>query len=294
MRDTLGAGAVAAARGSQAAVSLRADYTIEQDWGAYTEEEHAIWRTLFRRQEKLLQGRACGEFLAGLSGLGVAANGIPDFRRLNEALGRATGWRIVAVPGLVPDDIFFEHLANRRFPSTCFIRRRDQLDYLQEPDIFHDIYGHVPLLMNPIFADYMQAYGEGGLKALRLGALHRLARLYWYTVEFGLIRTGEGLRIYGSGILSSKGESIFCLDDPAPNRLGFDLLRIMRTEYRIDDFQETYFVIDGFRQLFDATRPDFTPYYEALAALPDIAPGEVLPTDAVMHRGAGRRSSGGQ
>jgi phenylalanine-4-hydroxylase len=297
MRDTLGAGrdtldagaAAAAARGSQPAVSLRADYTIEQDWDAYTEEEHAIWRTLFHRQERLLPGRACGEFLAGLAGLGVAARGIPDFRRLNEALGRATGWRIVAVPGLVPDDIFFEHLANRRFPSTCFIRRRGQLDYLQEPDIFHDIYGHVPLLMNPVFADYMQAYGEGGLKALRLGALRRLARLYWYTVEFGLIRTDAGLRIYGSGILSSKGESIFCLDDPAPNRLGFDLLRIMRTEYRIDDFQESYFVIDGFRQLFDATRPDFTPYYEALAALPDIAPGEVLPTDNVVRRGTGRQ-----
>jgi phenylalanine-4-hydroxylase len=142
--------------------------------------------------------------------------------------------------------------------------------------------------MNPVFADYMQAYGEGGLKALRLGALHRLARLYWYTVEFGLLRTDGGIRIYGSGILSSKGESIFCLEDPAPNRIAFDLRRIMRTEYRIDDFQETYFVIDSFRQLFDATRPDFTPYYEMLEAVPDAAPGEVLPSDVVLHRGSGR------
>jgi phenylalanine-4-hydroxylase len=289
MRDTGYAGAAQAApRGSQAAVSRRADHTIEQEWADYTAEEHDVWRTLFHRQEKILQRRACGEFLAGLEGLGVAADGIPDFRPLNEALRRATGWRIVAVPGLVPDDVFFEHLANRRFPSTCFIRRREQLDYLQEPDIFHDIYGHVPLLMNAIFADYMQAYGQGGLKALRLGALHRLARLYWYTVEFGLLRTTDGLRIYGSGILSSKGESIFCLEDPAPNRIAFDPMRIMRTEYRIDDFQETYFVIDGFQQLFDATRPDFTPYYEALEATPDIAPGAVLPTDLVLHRGMGR------
>jgi phenylalanine-4-hydroxylase len=257
----------------------RADHTIDQDFAAYGAAEHAIWRTLFQRQERLLAGRACDEFLAGLQGLGVAADGIPDFRRLNDVLHRATRWTIVAVPGLVPDDVFFAHLAARRFPSTCFIRRPDQLDYLQEPDIFHDVFGHVPMLMNPVFADYMEAYGKGGLKALGLGSLHRLARLYWYTVEFGLIRTAAGLRIYGSGIVSSKGESIYCLEDPRPNRLAFDLLRVMRTQYRIDDFQETYFVIDGFDQLFDATRPDFTPYYERLRNEPDLRPGDVLPED---------------
>ena len=143
-----------------------------------------------------------------------------------------------------------EHLANRRFPSTCFIRRIDQLDYLQEPDVFHDVYGHVPMLMNPVFADYMQLYGQCALKALRLGALGMLGRLYWFTVEFGLIRTPAGLRIYGSGIVSSKGESIHCLDSTSPNRVGFDLMRIMRTQYRIDSFQKTYFVIDSFEQLF--------------------------------------------
>jgi phenylalanine-4-hydroxylase len=188
------------------------------------------------------------------------------------------------VPGLVPDEVFFEHLANRRFPSTCFIRRADQLDYLQEPDIFHDVYGHVPMLIDPVFADYMQAYGQGGLKALRLGSLERLARLYWYTVEFGLIRTSAGLRIYGSGIVSSKGESIYCLESDRPNRIAFDLLRIMRTEYRIDDFQECYFVIDSFSQLFEATKPDFAPYYEALRRQPDIAPGAVLPRDVILPR----------
>ena len=257
----------------------RTDYAIKQDWSAYSEEEHAIWRLLFERQQRLLAGRACREYLDGLEGLGVAAGGIPDFRRLSDILDRATGWRIVAVPGLVPDDVFFAYLAARRFPSTCFIRRRDQLDYLQEPDVFHDIYGHVPMLMNPVFADYMQAYGQGGLKALRLGHLPRLARLYWYTVEFGLIATQEGLRIYGSGILSSAGESLYCLDDPQPHRLRFDLRRVMRTRYHIDRYQETYFVIDDFGQLFAATRPDFAPIYHEIAMLPDIPAEAVLPED---------------
>jgi phenylalanine-4-hydroxylase len=256
-----------------------AQHTIEQDWSRYTQDEHAIWRDLFERQQRLLAGRACREYLDGLAGLGVAAGGIPEFAGLSDILDQATGWRIVAVPGLVPDDVFFGFLARRRFPSTCFIRTRDQLDYLQEPDVFHDIYGHVPMLMNPVFADYMQAYGEGGLKALRLGHLKQLARLYWYTVEFGLIATPVGLRIYGSGILSSAGESIYCLDDPRPRRLRFDLRRIMRTDYHIDRYQETYFVIDDFDQLFAATRADFAPIYRELDALPEIAPAEIAAGD---------------
>ena len=269
----------------------RTDCTIAQDWQAYSEDEHATWRLLFERQQRLLVGRACREYLEGLAGLGVAADGIPDFRRLSDILDRATGWRLVAVPGLVPDDVFFAHLAGRRFPSTCFIRRRDQLDYIQEPDVFHDICGHVPLLMNPVFADYLQAYGEGGLKALRLGHLPRLARLYWYTVEFGLIATEEGLRIYGSGILSSAGESVYCLDDPRPRRLRFDLRRIMRTRYRIDDFQQLYFVIDAFQELFEATRPDFAPIYREIAALPDLEPTARLDQDREFapHRPKARR-----
>jgi len=134
---------------------VRPDFTTEQNWRAYSDEEHAIWRLLFERQQRLLVGRACREYLEGLGGLGVAADGIPDFRRLSDILDRATGWQIVAVPSLVPDDVFFAHLARRRFPSTCFIRRRDQLDYLREPDVFHDVCGHVPLLMSPVFADYL-------------------------------------------------------------------------------------------------------------------------------------------
>jgi phenylalanine-4-hydroxylase len=274
-----------------AATAMRESETIEpitiaQEWDRYTPEQHAIWRTLFHRQASVLEGRACAAFLDGLRQLGVAADGIPDFRRLNDVLAHATGWRIVAVPGLVPDEEFFAHLANRRFPSTCFIRRPEQLDYLQEPDIFHDVFGHVPMLVNPVFADYMEAYGKGGLKALHLGKLHYLARLYWYTVEFGLIATEDGPRIYGSGILSSKGESIYCLDSKQPQRIAFDLLRVMRTRYRIDDFQESYFVIESFEQLFEATRPDFTPHYATLAALPDLDPGEHLATDCAWERHA--------
>lgn len=272
--------------------SGRPDWSIDQDWAGYAQEEHGIWRTLFARQAKLLRKRAAPEFLDGVARLGVAADGIPDFRRLNDVLGKATGFQIVAVPGLVPDDIFFEHLAHRRFPSTCFIRTPAQLDYIEEPDVFHDIFGHVPLLVNPVFADYMEAYGKGGLKALKQGALEKLAPLYWYTVEFGLIATGEGLRIYGSGIVSSKGESEYSLDHPAPNRLGFDLLRIMRTKYRIDAFQETYFVIESYDQLFEATLADFTPYYAELAKLPALEAGAVLPADRVLHRGTGKKRRG--
>ena len=269
-----------------------ADHTVEQNWEAYTEGEHAVWRLLFERQQKLLKRRACREYLDGLQQLGVAAHGIPDFRRLSDILDRTTGWRIVAVPGLVPDDVFFAFLAARRFPSTCFIRRRDQLDYLQEPDVFHDIAGHVPMLMNPVFADYIQAYGEGGLKAVHLGHLDHLARLYWYTVEFGLIATEEGLRIYGSGILSSAGESVYCLEDPHPHRLRFDLRRVMRTQYHIDRYQETYFVIDDFSQLFAATRPDFAPIYGEIGVLPDIPAEAILPNDR-EYAGAKRRKKEG-
>ncbi|HEX6958791.1 MAG TPA: phenylalanine 4-monooxygenase [Ferrovibrio sp.] len=277
---------------------LRPDYTLDQPRHLYSAEDHAVWRLLFQRQARLLPGRACGEFLAGLRGLGVAAahddgGGVPDFERLSDLLDRATGWRIVAVPGLVPDEVFFGHLAERRFPATWWLRRRDQIDYLQEPDVFHDIYGHVPLLMNPVFADYMQAYGRGGLKAMRLNALHRLARLYWYTVEFGLIETPEGLRIYGSGILSSKGESVFCLESAAPNRLRFDLRRIMRTKYRIDTYQKTYFVIRSFAELFEATRPDFAPIYAALEAEPDLGAADVIEGDAVIARGTLDAREGG-
>ena len=266
-----------------------ADWTVPQEWAGYSAAEHALWDRLFQRQSEMLIGRADPAFLRGLDVLRLSKPGIPDFAELSERLNRLTGWSVAAVPGLVPDEVFFRHLANRTFVAGRFIRKPDQIDYLREPDVFHDVFGHVPLLSDPVFADYMQAYGEGGLRSLGFGALHKLARLYWYTVEFGLINTPAGTRIYGSGILSSKGESIFSLEDDAPNRIGFDLLRVMQTNYRIDDYQESYFVIDSFEQLFEATRPDFTPYYRELAARPELEPGTVLASDRVPHRGTGRR-----
>ncbi len=261
------------------------DWTVDQGWVDYSTAEHQVWDQLYGRQAELLPGRACDAFLAGLQALDLHRGGIPEFARINEELTRLTGWSVVAVPGLVPDDVFFEHLANRRFPAGRFIRRADQLDYLQEPDIFHDVFGHVPMLTEPVFANYMQAYGEGGRRALGLGRLQNLARLYWYTVEFGLLETPAGLRIYGAGIVSSRSESLFALEDPSPNRLGFDLVRLLRTPYRIDDFQQTYFVIPSLQALLDATLQDFGPVYAAVDGPADIPIEAVLQSDRVFTRG---------
>lgn len=266
--------------------STSIDWSVPQDWASYTVEEHATWDTLFARQVRMLPGRVAPEFLAGLDMLRMSKPGIPDFAELSERLTKATGWQIIAVPGLVPDDIFFDHLANRRFVAGRFIRTAGQLDYLQEPDVFHDVFGHVPLLANPVFADYMQAYGMGGLRAAGLNAIDRLARLYWYTVEFGLIRSDGGLRIYGAGIVSSYGESIFALDDSSPNRLGFNIKRLMRTKYQIDDYQKNYFVIESFDDLLQQTQnTDFSPLYEQLVDQPDIEIDCILPSDMVYSRG---------
>ncbi|HEX7760754.1 MAG TPA: phenylalanine 4-monooxygenase [Caulobacteraceae bacterium] len=262
------------------------DWTIDQAWDDYGAGDHAVWTTLYERQTALLPGRACDEFLRGLDALDLHRGGIPDFRRINPELTRLTGWSVVAVPGLVPDEVFFDHLANRRFPAGQFIRRADQLDYLQEPDIFHDVFGHVPMLTDPTFADYMQAYGRGGQRARHLHQLHHLARLYWYTVEFGLMATPAGLRLYGAGIISSRAETRFALEDPSPNRLGFDLERVMRTPYRIDDFQQVYFVIPSLQALLDATLRDFGPIYDRLAQAPDLGIEDVTPHDAVITRGS--------
>ena len=263
---------------------MRPDYTVDQEWERYTPEEHELWRRLYRRQESLVPKYACDEFIGTLATLNFG-EGIPRFDRINELLKPATDWQLVAVPGLLPDLTFFEHLANRRFPVTVWLRTPAEFDYIVEPDIFHDFFGHAPMLFNPVFANYMQAYGRGGIKAHALGAIEKLARLYWYTVEFGLIDTPRGLRTYGAGILSSGGEIGYCLESPNPNRIGFDLLRIMQTGYKIDTYQETYFVIRDFEQLFEATAPDFTPYYEQLRGREPHAPSAVLAGDRVYHRG---------
>ena len=265
----------------------RPDWTIDQGWNHYTPQEHAVWKTLFERQTKLLPGRACDAFVDGMRKLPIGADEIPDFRRLSDVLMKQTGWQVVAVPGLVPDEVFFEHLANRRFPSGQFIRKPHELDYLEEPDVFHDVFGHVPMLMNPAIADYIQAYGQGGLRAKELGVLDKLARVYWYTVEFGLLRQKDGLRIYGAGIASSRTETVFALDDASPNRIGFDLERVMRTNYRIDDFQESYFVIDDLDALMELAHIDFAPLYARVVDGAEYQPGDVLAGDEVLVRGTG-------
>ncbi|WP_342248882.1 phenylalanine 4-monooxygenase [Sphingomonas sp. OTU376] len=270
-----------------------ADWTIPQNWQAYTAEEHATWDKLYERQAKLLPGRASQAYLNGLDALRLSESGIPNFEELSERLMKLTGWQVVAVPGLVPDNVFFDHMANRRFVAGNFIRRPDQLDYIQEPDVFHDVFGHVPMLADPVFADYLEAYGRGGNRALELGALKQLGRLYWYTVEFGLIREDDDLRIYGAGIVSSSAESVFSLESASPNRIGFDMKRVMQTDYRIDDFQQNYFVIPSFGELLRQTvETDFAPLYDEIIGKPDIPIAEILPGDDVINRGTQEYAKG--
>ncbi len=262
-----------------------ADFTIDQAWETYTPEEHDRWDRLFRRQKDVTKGRACAAALTAMEKLELSPSGIPHMGELSDKLEAITGWRVVPVAGLVPDEIFFEHLANRRFPAGAFIRPEAEFDYLQEPDIFHDIFGHVPLLADPVFADFLEAYGKGGQRAMQLGQLHNLARLYWYTVEFGLIREDDGLRIYGAGIISSPQETVFALEDDSPNRIVFDLPRLMRTKYIIDDFQQTYFVIDSFEALLDACYKDFGDVYQQVKGEPDYEAHEIAPGDEIITRG---------
>jgi phenylalanine-4-hydroxylase len=261
-------------------------YVIDQGWDKYTPEDHETWKILYNRQQEILQNRACDEFIDNMNKLEIGSSEIPDFKKMSSRLKSLTGWEVVAVPGLIPVLPFFQLLSERKFPAGNFIRRRDQLDYLEEPDVFHDVFGHVPLLADPVFADYIEAYGKGGLRAHELGTVTNLARLYWYTVEFGLMNTAKGLRIYGAGILSSSGESVFALDDPSPHRIKFDLMRVMQTDYKIDDYQANYFVIDNFKQLFDETYKDFAGLYNDLKSAPkQFDAGQVLADDNLINEG---------
>jgi phenylalanine-4-hydroxylase len=246
-----------------------ADFVVEQDWSAYRPEEHELYRRLFARQAKLVPRYACPEWIAAIAALDAAGE-IPRFDAVAAKLRRASGWEIVAVPGLIPDEAFFTHLANRRFPVTVWLRRPEEFDYIAEPDVFHDFFGHVPLLFDRTYADHLHEYGKGGLKAMRLDAVKFLARLYWYTIEFGLIRTPAGIRAYGAGLLSSGGELAYCVEDPRPQRRSFDVERIMCSEYQIDRFQERYYVIESFAQLMRETAPDFTPLYARIGNSPGV------------------------
>ncbi|WOI12063.1 phenylalanine 4-monooxygenase [Thalassospira lucentensis] len=258
------------------------DYTVAQDWASYSGAEHDLWRKLYARQKAILPGYAAPDYIRNLEKLD-AADGIPHFGRVSEKLHAATGWHLIAVPGLVPDDVFFDHLANRRFPVTVWLRKPEEIDYLVEPDIFHDFFGHVPMLYDPVFADYLAAYGAKGDEAITKGGLKKLARMYWYMVEFGLIMTDHGLRAYGAGMLSSQTETIYSVSDPTPNRVAFDLERVMATDYAIDDFQKTYFVLTDYQQLFDAMDADFAAIYDRLAQRPTIDPSTTLASDRLYH-----------
>lgn len=262
-----------------------ADYTIDQQWDTYTPAEHDRWNRLCDRQLSILKNRADKAYLKGIHDLDLIGTGIPDMRALSRQLKPITGWEIVPVTDLVPDEIFFDHLANKRFPAGAFIRPEHEFDYIEEPDIFHDIFGHAPMLTDPVFSDFIVAYGQGGQKALERGQLKNLARLYWYTVEFGLINTGDGLRIYGAGILSSPQESVFALEDRSPHKIALDLDRVMRTNYIIDDYQKSYFVIESYEQLLDQCYQDFDALYDRVKHQPQIEPDQLQAGDRIIQQG---------
>ena len=285
---------------------LRRPAHVGDDWleprqRDYSSDEHAIWNALFERQMDILPGRACSAFFAGLQKLHLNRGGVPEFAKLSEELGALTGWSVVPVPMLIPDHVFFWHLANRRFPAGNFIRSRDNFDYIQEPDVFHDVFGHVPLLTDPVFADYMQEYGRAGWKAMRYNRLKALGALYWYTVEFGLMLEGADLRICGAGILSGPREAVFALEGRSPNRIMLSVDRVMRTDYVIDDLQPTYFVIESFADLYHQTvERDFDRLYRSLNPGFTYANSAVIDVDDVLHRGTqeyhlrGGRGSGAE
>jgi phenylalanine-4-hydroxylase len=264
---------------------MDADWVTAQNWEDYTAAEHDLWRQLYARQVVVARKYAASAFLTGLKTLQMPEDRIPRFEEASEKLHALTGWTIVAVPGLIPEDAFFLHLAKRRFPVTVWLRRPDEIDYLVEPDVFHDFFGHVPLLSQPVFADYLQEYGRKGIEAIELGTTKMLTRLFWYMVEFGLIRGVDGIKAYGAGMLSSATETAFSVESKEPHRIKFDLMRVMQTDYRIDSFQQTYFVIDDFAELFGAMQQPFAPVYDLVQPRPLIPATTILGTDTVLQRG---------
>ena len=269
-----------------------ANLIIDQGWNDYTAEQHDTWKRLYERQMEVLEPRVCPEYLQAIETLGFSAKAIPRFDEVNERLRAETGWEVVATEGLIKSRAFFDMLTDRKFPSGNFIRRPDQLDYLEEPDIFHDLFGHIPLLTDPDYANYMHEYGKGGTRALKYKTTKNLARLNWWTIEFGLIRKPEGLKIYGAGLVSSFGEAQYCLDDPSAHHVQFNLERCMRTKVYINDFQPVYFVIDSFQSLFEqAVNTDFSPMYERFKGLGDVErvaehlPFDLIDSDQVIRKG---------
>lgn len=265
---------------------------VGEDWlepaqTVYSSDDDSVWNDLFARQMEVLPGRAASAFMAGLERLDLARGGVPEFARLSEELDALTGWSVVPVPMLIPDHVFFWHLANRRFPAGNFIRTRETFDYIQEPDVFHDVFGHVPMLTDPVFADYMQEYGRAGWKAMRYNRLKALGSLYWYTVEFGLIEEASGdIRAYGAGILSGPTEAVFAVEAQSPNRIMLAVDRVMRTDYVISDLQPTYFVIESFEDLYRQTvERDFDRLYRNLAPGFTYSNSAIIDVDYIVSRG---------
>ena len=265
---------------------------LGEDWlepkqTEYDSDDDAIWDDLFARQMEVLPGRAATAFMQGLEKLDLGRGGVPDFGDLSAELGRLTGWSVVPVPMLIPDHVFFWHLANRRFPAGNFIRTRETFDYIQEPDVFHDVFGHVPMLTDPVYADYMQEYGKAGWKAMRHNRLKALGSLYWYTVEFGLLQEAPGdIRAYGAGILSGPTEVVYAVEAESPNRIMLNVDRVMRTDYVISDLQPTYFVIKSFEDLYQQTvERDFDRLYRTLDPGFTYANTAVIDVDDVLHPG---------
>ena len=224
----------------------------EQQYGNYTGTEHDIWALLYGRQMDSIAAVASTHFSNGLSLLGFTSKLIPDFRQVNEYLKQATGWTIYAVPGLIPNDIFFHRMASKAFGATCWLRKMEQLDYLEEPDMFHDVFGHVPLLADPVISKFLEALAGVAINYLdNEMVIEYIARLYWYTIEFGLIKEDGKMKIYGAGILSSIGETKFCLSTAA-NPIPFNVNQILQTPYIKDSFQQQYFVLDNIHQLEEA------------------------------------------
>lgn len=238
----------------------------------YPQEEHDIWRQLYARQAVNLPGRACKEYLQGLDALGMPKDRIPQLAEIDAVLQATTGWKTAAVPALISFGRFFELLANKEFPVATFIRRKEEFDYLQEPDIFHEIFGHCPLLTNPSFANFSHMYGQLGLHASKEERVF-LARLYWFTVEFGLLQPKDGaLCIYGGGILSSPGETLYAMESDVPERQPFDLLNVLRTPYRIDIMQPIYYVIEHIDMLDEIAKMDIMGYVTKARQLGLFAP----------------------
>jgi len=216
----------------------------------YSEEENQVWCDLYHRQFSIIQKRACDDFIKGLNILNLSTNKIPQLKDVTQALKKTTGWSVSPVQALISVDEFFDLIANKHFPAATFIRNRNEIDYLKEPDIFHELFGHCPMLTVQKFADFMQIYGQIAMKASQEERA-LLGRLYWFTVEFGLIQQKENLRIYGGGILSSTEETIYSLKDSKPIRQPYDTMKVLRTPYRIDKLQSTYFVIRSYQELYE-------------------------------------------